>query len=236
MFKVSLLPASYRKLLEGKKKKDIILRIALVALVCLLVIYIGLYARTLILKGQIKDINRENSLITAEINELQQYKVIYDDLLLSQNRLNSIKPTNPSALKFMTLIQSNRPEYIKIKAIAMTDWQNNQICVIEGDLSAAQKIRDAVDHLRAYEEFLKTDEAFADIVKEVKVLNNMPTIKNEGGNETYSFRMFVSLGGPIAMDESGNLITTTTTTTTATTATTTAPAETQSTESTTAEE
>ena len=102
MFKVSLLPASYRKLLDGKKKKDIILKIALIVLFCMLVIYFGLFVRTLILKGQIKDINKQNSIITAEINELQQYKVIYDDLILSQNRLETIKSKNPSALKSPT--------------------------------------------------------------------------------------------------------------------------------------
>lgn len=232
MFKVSLLPASYRKLLDGKKKKDIILKIALIVLFCMLVIYFGLFVRTLILKGQIKDINKQNSIITAEINELQQYKVIYDDLILSQNRLETIKSKNPSALKFLTLIQANRPEYVKIKAVSLSDWQNSAVCVIEGELSAAQKIGDAVDHLRAYQEFVKTNEAFKDIVTEVSVLNELPTITKNGDVETYSFRMFISLGGAIVMDESGNLITTTTTTTT----TTTAPAETQTTESTTAAE
>lgn len=224
------MPASYRKLLDGKKKKDLILKIALIALFCMLLIYAGFFVRTLILKGHLKDINKQNSVITAEINELQQYKVIYDDLVLAQNRLETIKAKNPSALKFMTIIQSNRPEYVKIKAISLSDWQNNPVCVIEGELSAAQKIRDAVDHLRAYEEFLKTDENFKDIITEVKVLNDMPTINNTGVDETYSFRIFISLGGAIQMDASGNLVTTTTTTTT----TTTAPA-TQSTESTTAE-
>lgn len=226
MFKVSLLPASYRKLLDGKKKKDIILKIAVVGLLCMLVIYFGLYARTLLLESQIKDIGRQNRAITAEIDELQQYKYIYDELVLSQGRLDAIKSKNPSTVKFLTLIQNNRPEYIKINAISLNDWQNNPVCVIEGELSAAQKIGDAVDHLRAYEEFLKTDKAFEGMITEIKVLNDMPIIDSENGEETYSFRIFISLGGSILMDDSGNLITTesttasTTETTTAATTTT----------------
>lgn len=232
MFKVSLLPASYRKFLDGKKKKDIILKISIIVLICMLVIYFGFFARTLILKSQLKNVNRQNSLITAEINELQQYKAVYDDLMVSQGRLNAIKTKSPSAIKFLTVIQSTRPEYIKIKAISLSDWQNNPVCVIEGDLSAAQTIRDAVEQLRDYEEFLKTDDAFKDLVTEVKVLNDMPIVNGEGAETKYSFRVFIALGGTIQMDESGNLITTITTATTETTA----PAETQSTESTTAAE
>ena len=220
MFKVSLLPASYRKLLDGKKKKDIILKIAVVGLFCMLVIYFGLYVKTLILEGQIKDINRQNAVITAEINEEQQYKAIYDELVLSQERLNAIKPKNPSAVKFLELIQNNRPEYIKIKAISLSDWQSNPICVIEGDLAAAQKIGDAVNHLRAYEEFLKTDKAFEGMITEIKVVNNMPIINDEGTKQTYSFRIYISLGGSILVDDSGNLITTESTTVATTEATT----------------
>ena len=236
MFKVSLLPASYRKYLEGKKKKDLILKVALLILACMLVIYAGLYARTLILNGHLKDINKQNSVVVAEIDDLQQYKTIYDELMISQNRLESIKAKEPSALKFMTLVQENRPEYIEIKAISMSNWQNGAVCVIEGELSAAQKIRDAVEHLRAYEEFLKTNENFSEYVTEVRVANELPAVSSGENGDTYSFRVYVSLGGEIVMDEDGNLVTTTTTTTTTTTETTTASAETSSTEATTVAE
>lgn len=230
MFKVSLLPASYRKYLEGRKKKDLILKVALLILACMLVIYFGFYARTLILKGQLQDVNRQNSVITAEINELQQYKTIYDELVLSQSRLDAIKSKDPSSLKFLTMVQESRPEYIKITALALSDWQKDSICVIEGELSAAQGIGDAVDHLRAYEDLLKNGEGFADVVKEVKVVNDMPIVEEKDDGTSYKFRIFVSLGGVISTDEKGNLITTTTTTTT----TTTAPATTASAESTSA--
>ena len=64
----------------------------------------------------------------------------------------------------------------------------------------------------------------------------MPIINAKGDSETYSFRIFVSLGGAIMMDGAGNLITTTTTTTTTNTTTTTTAPATQAPESTTAAE
>ena len=111
VFKVSLLPASYRKLLEGKKKKDLILKVAVIVLVCMLIIYSGFAVRLFILKAQLKEVQKSNGIITAEISELEQYKAIYDNLVTSQQRVDQILPKSPSAVKFLSLVQANRPDY-----------------------------------------------------------------------------------------------------------------------------
>ena len=231
VFKVSLLPASYRKVLEGRKKKDLILKVALVVLLCMLIIYSGFTVRLFILKAQLKDIQQNNGIVAAQITELEQYKAIYDSLVLSQQKVDSIKPKAPSAVKFLSLIQATRPEYAEYTIVTVQEWAINPICMIEGELPAAQNVGDAVSQLRDLEQIFKTNESFKDVVTQVKVINNMPSVVSDGnGNETYTFRIYISVGGNIVLDESGALVTTTTTTTT-----TTAPAET-TTESTTAAE
>lgn len=221
MFKVSLLPASYRKYLEGKKKKDLILKIAIVVLLCMLIIYSGFAARLLVLQGQLKKVQRANSDVVAEINELQQYKGFYDSLLLAQGRVNTVQSRQPSAVKFLSIVQAQRPEYIKINSIALTDWSGAAICAIEGELPSAQSIGAAINQLDEYAESFKTDPAYNGAVNQIKIVNDMPS-KEEGvnGEETYTFKLYVSLSGQINIDASGSLVTTTTTTTTTTESTT----------------
>ena len=64
MLKVSLLPASYKQFLEGKKKKDLILKIALVVLLCMLIIYVGFAVKSFILQAQYKESSRRNCTIS----------------------------------------------------------------------------------------------------------------------------------------------------------------------------
>ncbi|MGN1160900.1 MAG: hypothetical protein ACI4SX_01505, partial [Candidatus Fimenecus sp.] len=218
MFKVSLLPASYRKYLEGKKKKDLILKIALVVLLCMLIIYSGFAARLLVLQSQLKKVQRANSDVVAEINELQQYKGFYDSLLLAQDRVNTVQSRQPSAVKFLSIVQTQRPEYVKINEIALTDWSGAAICAIEGELPSAQSIGVAITQLDEYAESFKTDPAYNGAVSQIKIVNDMPSKEeNVTGVETYTFKLYVSLSGQINVDASGSLVTTTTTTTESTT-------------------
>ena len=65
VFKVSLLPAAYRKRLEEKKKKDLLARIALIVLLCLAIVYAGVFAQGQIMNIKLKKLERQNA-------ELQQ--------------------------------------------------------------------------------------------------------------------------------------------------------------------
>ncbi|MBO5944957.1 MAG: hypothetical protein J6Q50_06670 [Clostridia bacterium] len=236
MFKVSLLPASYRKFLDGKKKKDLILRVAVIVLICMLIVYSGFAVRLFILRAQLKEIRNNNNVIIANVEELEQYKAIYDELNSSKQRVESILPKPVSAVKFMSIIQANRPEYASFSVLSVQDWSSNPICVIEGELPMAQNIGDAVSQLRDLEDLFKNGDDFKDLVTQVISTNSMPTIVRDlQGNESYSFRIYLSVGGNIVLDESGLLVTTTTKTTTTTTTTTNDPVE-DTTESTTVAE
>lgn len=231
MFKVSLLPNSYKKFLEGKKKKDLVQKIAVLILLCLLIIYAGFGIKSVILKSQYKKISAKNNAISQQVSELQQYKTIYDSLALAKQRVDTIKPTSPTALKFYTLVKNNRPEYIKIQGIALTNWANEAICTIEGELPAAFSLANAIEQLESYSKSFTENEAYGGVVKAVRVVNDgLPEMEREGLNIKYKFRIFVSLSGTINIDETGALVTTTESTTAKPSET--QPSQTQATEST----
>lgn len=205
MFKISLLPESYRKYLEGKKKKDLILRVAVIVLLCMLIVYGGFAARLLILNSQYKELGREKAKIDAEINQLLPYKNAYQTYQADLAKYNAVKPTSPTALDFLNVIKNNRPDYIKITAVALTDWSGSAICAIEGELSVAQDDPEAMAHL---EKYVNTFYEPPYNCQKVRIVNEAPfTDVDENGNKEYTFKIYVSFGSDISTDASGSLIT-----------------------------
>ncbi len=221
MFKVSLLPASYRKSLISKKRKDLIEKVAVIVLFCLLIVYAGIAARYMILNAQIKKVAKQNAILEAQIEELQQYKVTYDELQAAQARVDAIKARDVSAMEFISMVQAARPENIQITAISTQNWQNTAVCVITGELPSALTLRSAVNELNAYAKTFKEMDVYQGCVKQVEIANNGMPVQDQ--TETYTFTIVVSLtDAVIEFDENGILMTTEPTTAEETTA---APAE-----------
>lgn len=221
MLKVSLLPASYKQFLEGKKKKDFILKIALVVLLCMLIIYVGFAVKSFILQAQYKEISRANAQVQGEIAQYQKYKTAYDTYQADVDKLNSVLGRDPVALDFLITIKDNRPDYIKINKVSLYDWSNTAVCRIEGELPTAQDYIDAENQLEAYaNSFLKAPYNCAS----VRIIGEGPMSGGSiTGEQTYSFCIYVSLeNSNIDVDASGGLITSET----STTATTVPPAST----------
>lgn len=232
MFKVSLLPESYRKQLISKKNKDVIVSVALVVLMCMLIVYAGIAVRFLILKAQSKDVEKKNAKIVERIDELSPYVEDYNALAIAEANFENIKPVEITALEMVNIIQKITPDYIQITAFYEPEWQKNQVCVIEGNLSSANNLSSAVTMLEQYKSVIAENPELKDDIKEIKVVNDEPIINSDevAGTRTYSFRMIVSLSGIINIDQNTGMLVTTTkpeTTTETTTATTTAPSETQ---------
>lgn len=205
MFKISLLPASYRKYLEGKKKKDLILKIALVVLVCMLIIYSGFAIRLLLLQNQYKTVVREKAKIDAEINQLLPYKVAFQTYQSDLEKYNAAKPKDPTALKFLTIIKNNRPDYVKITSVALTDWSGSAICAIEGELVVAQNEPQAMQQL---EKYVNTFYGEPYNCKKVRIVDERPHVEESiDGKKEYTFKIYVSFGSDISTDASGSLVT-----------------------------
>lgn len=231
MFKVSLLPESYRKQLISKKNKDIIVSVAIVVLLCMLIVYAGIAVRFLILKAQSKDVEKKNAKIVEKIDELSPYVADYNALAVAEANFANIKPVEITALEMVNILQSITPDYVEITAFYEPEWQKHQVCVIEGNLCSANNLSSAVSMLEQYKKIILENAELKDSIRELKVVNDEPIIDVDEttGARTYSFRIIVSLSGIIDIDQTTGMLVTTTkpeTTTESTTATTTAPSET----------
>lgn len=231
MFKVSLLPESYRKQLIGKKNKDIILTVALIVFVCMLVVYSGILIRLLILKSQEKDVQKKNSQIMARIDELSPYVQDYNALKIAEANFANIKPVDITALEMVNTVQKITPDYISVTAFYAPEWQRNQVCIIEGNLCSANNLTSAAAMLDEYKKTIAENETLKDAIKEIKVVNDEPLVEVNSltGERNYSFRIIVSLSGIINIDQQTGTLATTTKpeTTESTTESTTAPTETE---------
>lgn len=217
MFKVSLLPESYRKQLISKKNKDIILYVAFIVLLCMLIVYAGIAIRLLVLKGQKSDVDKKNAQIMAKIDELSPYVEDYNALAIAEANFENIKPVDITALEMVNTIQKITPDYIQMTAFYAPEWQKNQVCIIEGNLSSANNLSEAVSQLEEYKKIVSENEALKDAIREIKVVNDEPLVEVDSttGARSYSFRMIVSLSGIINIDQqTGTLVTTTKPTTT----------------------
>lgn len=217
MFKVSLLPESYRKQLIGKKNKEIIISVAVIVLLCMLIIYAGLTIRLLILKSNAKEISKKNAQIMEKINEMSPYVEDYNALAIAEANFANIKPVDITALEMVNIIQNITPDYIQITALYAPEWQKNQVCVIEGNLSSANTLGSAVTMLENYRTIIEENAELKDAIREIKIVNDEPLVEVDSttGTRSYSFRMIVSLSGIINIDQqTGNLVTTTKPTTT----------------------
>lgn len=130
MFKVSLLPAAYRKRLEENKKRDLLARVALIVLLCLAIILGGVLAEGQILNSKLKKLERQNADLRQQFPALQQYQNVYTDLLNAKAMVESVSPENPEAVEFLTLIANNTPDYIQVQEINLENWFTAGVCTL----------------------------------------------------------------------------------------------------------
>lgn len=130
VFKVSLLPAAYRKRQEEKKKKDLLARIALFVLLCLAIVYAGVFVQGQIMSSKLRKLERQNAELQQQFPALQQYQTIFNDLQSAKKMVESVTPQDPEAVAFLTLISNNTPDYIQVTEINLENWFTAGICTL----------------------------------------------------------------------------------------------------------
>lgn len=130
MFKVSLLPAAYRKRLEEKKKKDLLARVALIVLLCLAIVYAGIFVQGQILNAKLKNLQKETAQLQQQFPALQQYQTIFNELQSAKKMVESVTPQDPEAVEFLTLIANNTPDYIQVQEINLENWFTAGVCTL----------------------------------------------------------------------------------------------------------
>ncbi len=130
VFKVSLLPAAYRKRLEEKKKKDLLARIALIVLLCFAIVYSGVFAQGQIMNAKLKKLQQQNTELQQQFPALQQYQTVFNDLQSAKKMVESVSPQDPEAVEFLTLIANNTPDYIQVQEINLENWFTAGVCTL----------------------------------------------------------------------------------------------------------
>ena len=161
MFKVSLLPDSYRRHLQSRDKIEIVSKFAIIVLLCLFIIYAGFAIKNAVLESKLKKLERENIRLENEFPALQEYQGIYDSLVSSRNMISSIMPADGESVDFLTTIANKTPDYVQIDEINIEEWFTNGICTLRCTVQDYQDMKD-------YEAFFKTED-MQKIVKAVEL-------------------------------------------------------------------
>ncbi|MBE6828121.1 MAG: hypothetical protein E7514_05855 [Ruminococcaceae bacterium] len=192
MFRVSLLPDSYRRHLQSRQKIDIVSKIALVILVCLFIVYGGVAIKSGILKTKLKKINTKNAAIEARFPELEEYRNIYNELLASKKVVDSITPHDTEAVQFLTIIANETPDYVQINEIDLTDW------FVSGTLTLDCTVQNYED-MKSYQSLFETDE-MKETIKMVERTSVEKTITQDGSS--VRFTLVLSLSNAIEVPTS----------------------------------
>lgn len=203
MFKVSLLPASYRKYMQGKALKDIFSRIALLVMVCLLIIYGGFQIKNILVKQQLKKVSQANSELVAQFPALEQYQMVYNNLKANETILNAIKPQGVSSAEFVAKVTNLMPSYVHVTEMSLSDWFTSGVCTMK---CVASSFEDVVDCKALFE---KQDFISSAVTTEiVKQYNTDNTV-------SVSFTLALSNTGVLASDGTAQVVEQTTAATTA---------------------
>lgn len=192
MFKVSLLPDSYRRHLQSRDKVDIVSRFAAVILICLFIIYGGFAIKNAVLESKLKKLERENARLESEFPALQEYQGIYDGLISSRQMISSILPSDGESIDFFTTIANKTPDYVQINEIDIEDWFASGVCTLNCTVQDYQDMKD-------YENFFKSEE-MQEIIKGVE-LANVQRQSSSNHNKLVNFTLILSTQKALAPAE-----------------------------------
>ena len=188
MFKVSLLPASYRKQLENKTKKELLEKVALLVLICLLIVFGGVFAKGQILSAKLKNMERENSKLEQQFPALQRYQSIYDDLKSTRGMMESILPKNKDAVSFIAMLSNITPDYIEVKDIRLENWFTSGICTMQCTCMDYSDLKD-------YQAILQSEDV-RKVIQDVQ-FSGITHQTGEDGDKSVSFTVALSLSGSV---------------------------------------
>ncbi len=202
MFKVSLLPESYRKYRQGKATKDIVSKVALLILICLFIVYAGFVVKNILVKRQLAKVNKANSELVAQFPALEQYQTIYDNMKKNEDIYQSIKSKGISSTEFVTKLINDMPSYVHVNNITLGDWFTAGVCDID---CVCSSFEDVFDCKKVFEN--------KDYVSSV-VTNEIVKQYNADGTETVTFKLALATIGELSSDGKAEVISETTTETT----------------------
>lgn len=131
-YRVSLLPESRRKLLNGKKRIEKIRASALVVMLILLGLLIVVIASKMVADSKLASAAAQNNKKAAEVSELEQYRAKNAELKTKVALLDQIKEGEPYLYQFLVKFGNVDHPGVTIKTIDCADWRYTRKCTITG--------------------------------------------------------------------------------------------------------
>ena len=175
--------------------KDIVSRVALLVLICLLIIYAGFTIKNLLVKRQLNLVNKANNELVAQFPALEQYQQIYDNLRTNEGIYQSIKPKGVSSTEFISRVVNEMPSYVHIKSITLQDWFLSGICELDCVTSSYEDVFDCL-HMFEGKDYISS-----------AVTNELTKQYNADDTVTVTFKLALATTGTLTSDGKAQVVT-----------------------------
>lgn len=131
-YRVSLLPESVRKRLDGRKKLERIQIFALVTLVILALFLMVVSFTRMYANNKLEQARMLDSEYARKVEELEQFREINANLQEKVKLIEDIQVEEPQLVNFLAKISNIKAPGISIDNIECTDWKVSRACVLTG--------------------------------------------------------------------------------------------------------
>ena len=157
-YKVSLLPESYKKQLNGKKKAEQIKSAALFVLVILFVLFILVFVSKLISEKKLDEAKRLDNEYQQKVEALAKYRDINAELQAKVKLIDDIKVKEPMLYNFVVDLGNIEHPGVSVKEIVCDDWKFTRQCVVSGSVDTREEFLAYVEQVKALNGVLGVDE------------------------------------------------------------------------------
>lgn len=138
-YKVSLLPESQKKQINGKKKAEKIEVAALIALFVLFALVLLVVISKLQSDKKLREAQSLDNEYAQKVEALAQYRDINAELQQKIKLINDIKVKEPMLYSFIVELGNIEHPGISIETIQCEDWKYSRQCVIAGSVDTREE-------------------------------------------------------------------------------------------------
>lgn len=131
-YRVSLLPESVRKRLDGRKKLERIQIFSLVILVILALFLIVVSFTRMYAINKLEEVQALDYEYAQKVAELEQFREINANLQQKVQLIEDIQVEEPQLVNFLAKISNLKAPGVSIENIECTDWKTTRNCVLSG--------------------------------------------------------------------------------------------------------
>lgn len=138
-YKVSLLPESHKKQINGKKKAERIKVWALIALVILFALFVLVFVSKLVSDKKLSDAKALDNSYAQKVDALAKYRDINAELQNKVKLIDDIKVKEPALYTFIVKLGNIEHTGVSIAEIQCDDWKYSRQCTVAGSTASREE-------------------------------------------------------------------------------------------------